>query len=77
MTRAPRTVSHMTTTPATPADHEPTTERKGSSDYGHVRGTCSCGWGSRVWHSRRTVEGSRLAERDAREHAAAATRSAA
>jgi hypothetical protein len=57
------------------AQHEATSERHGSADYGHVRGACSpCGWTARAWHSRRTVEGYRLAERDAAEHVTAATR---
>jgi hypothetical protein len=62
----------MTTTTA--PTHEATSERHGSADYGHVRGACSCGWTARAWHSRRTVEGYRLAERDAAEHVTAAQR---
>lgn len=58
----------------TQTKHSPNVERIGSSDYGHVRGVCSCGWISRVWNSRRTVEGARLAQRDADQHAAAAAK---
>ena len=47
--------------------HNAYIKRIGSSDYGHVQGACSCGWGG-TWHSRRTVEGARLAVRDAADH---------
>ncbi len=48
-----------------------TIHKIGSGDYGHVSASCtSCGWQG-VWHSRRTVEGARLAERDRAEHNAA------
>lgn len=48
--------------------HAARVERVGSSDYGHVRGACSCGWGARTWHSRKTAEGTTLAQRDADDH---------
>lgn len=45
-----------------------TVRKIGSSDYGHVSASCSaCDWQG-VWHSRRTVEGKRLAERDRDDH---------
>jgi hypothetical protein len=52
--------------------HSSRVERIGSSDYGHVRGVCSCGWVSPLY-PRRTAEGRVLAERDADRHVTAAT----
>lgn len=41
----------------------------GNRDEDRFRATCSaCGWTSLAWHSNRTIEGRRLAERDAKEH---------
>ena len=45
-----------------------TIRKHGGSDSGHVSAACTdCAWHG-VWHSRRTVEGRRLAERDRDEH---------
>jgi hypothetical protein len=52
--------------------------RSGNRDADYWQATCSCGWRSSGMHPNRTVEGHRLAERDANDHmrarAAAVTR---
>lgn len=40
----------------------------GNRDADMFRAVCTCGWKSLAWHSNRTVEGKRLAERDANQH---------
>lgn len=40
----------------------------GNRDADMFRAACSCGWKSLGWHSNRTVEGKRLALRDAKQH---------
>jgi hypothetical protein len=50
----------------TKTTHTHTVQRAGR---GYVRAVCACGWQTTDYPTR-TVEGSRLAERDARDHAA-------
>ena len=41
----------------------------GNRDEDRFRAVCTaCGWKSLAWYSNRTIEGRRLAERDAKEH---------
>lgn len=63
----------MTQTTAT-TTHEARLQKHGKGDAAYFRGACTCGWHAVAWNSNRTVEGRRLAARDARDHVAAATR---
>lgn len=41
----------------------------GNTDNDHFRAGCTCGWLGTAFYSNRTVEGRRLARRDADDHA--------
>lgn len=57
----------MTTTTTATVDRYRTPS--GNRDEDRFRAICAaCGWKSLAWYSNRTVEGRRLAERDAKEH---------
>lgn len=57
----------MTTTLATNVDRY--RAPSGNRDEDRFRATCpDCGWKSLAWHSNRTIEGRKVAEREAAQH---------